>query len=260
MDLYTNHIGELLEKKLLEKQQFNSNYSLRAFARDLNLSAGTVSSIISGKRRPSEKLVYELANKLSLDRAELSFALEPFKIKKEFNEKKEYHQLSEEDYKKVSSWIAYALLSLIECDDFVPHLPIISKRLGVSEQKITEALYHLNELKIISISEEGEIKRNKKRVMTTNNIPSEALRESHQRHLDLAKEKLVAIPINERNYQSITMPINPDKIPQAKELINDFIDGLSSLLETGVKTEVYKFNCQLFPLTISPPQQSDIIQ
>ncbi len=249
MELYQNNIGDILQRKLEARKSINSSYSLRAFARDLQLGPGTVSSIINGKRKISETLASELGEKLKLSKEELQFVLEPFAIQKEFNLKKEYYDLTESEYDVVSSWICYAILSLINCSDFNSSTADISQRLSVCEDQVQLSLNSLLKVGLIEIDSEGLITRNEKRVTSTNNIPSHQLRDSHKRNLELAKNKIDDISINDRHFQSITMAIDPDKIPQAKELIDNFLDGLSSLVESGNQREVYRFSCQLFPLS-----------
>jgi hypothetical protein len=47
----------------------------------------------------------------------------------------------------------------------------------------------------------------------------------------------------------MTMAIDPKKLPQAKERIRDFRRGLSEFLESGNRSEVYRINIQLMPVT-----------
>ena len=55
-------------------------------------------------------------------------------------------------------------------------------------------------------------------------------------------------PIHTRSMTSMTMAIDPKKIKQAKELIDEFEINLSEFLEHGKKKEVYQLCISLFPL------------
>jgi len=48
----------------------------------------------------------------------------------------------------------------------------------------------------------------------------------------------------------MTMAVDPKKLPLAKQRIQEFNRELSSLLETGDRTQVYQFQSCLFPLEI----------
>ncbi|MGZ3740999.1 MAG: DUF4423 domain-containing protein, partial [Bdellovibrionota bacterium] len=58
-----------------------------------------------------------------------------------------------------------------------------------------------------------------------------------------------AVPTEERDITSMTMAIDPRRLPLAKTLIRKFRFRLADLLETGDRTEVYNLNVQLVPVT-----------
>ncbi len=60
---------------------------------------------------------------------------------------------------------------------------------------------------------------------------------------------LKQVPLEKREYTSITMAIDPKNIPRARRLIDRFQDKVVAILESGEPTEVYNMNVQLFPLT-----------
>jgi uncharacterized protein (TIGR02147 family) len=75
------------------------------------------------------------------------------------------------------------------------------------------------------------------------------LKRSHRESILQAAEALDSIPTAERDITSMTMAIDPRKLPLAKTLIREFRFRLAELLETGNRTEVYNLNVQLVPVT-----------
>ena len=75
----------ILNKKLDELKSKNPSYSLRAFARKLNVTPSALSEIINGKRRVSEKKAQSLAHHLLLD---------PTEKMKFLKISKNYHQIN----------------------------------------------------------------------------------------------------------------------------------------------------------------------
>jgi len=88
-----------------------------------------------------------------------------------------------------------------------------------------------------------------KSVRTSDDIVDLSLRKCYEENLDLAKNALNEREIDERDFSTITMAIDPAKMSIAKERIRRFQDELSDLMETGNRSEVYRLSMQLFPLT-----------
>jgi uncharacterized protein (TIGR02147 family) len=78
---------------------------------------------------------------------------------------------------------------------------------------------------------------------------SSALQKSHQDSLRIAAHKLETIDVHLRDFSTISFPTSPEKIAVAKELLREFRQQVSELMEKGSKTEVYELAIQLYPLT-----------
>lgn len=59
---------ELLRAIYETRNKANAGYSLRAFARSLNLDPGELSRIITGKKYPSLNVAYQIADQLKLSK------------------------------------------------------------------------------------------------------------------------------------------------------------------------------------------------
>ena len=95
----------------------------------------------------------------------------------------------------------------------------------------------------------GKLRKTNKDLRTTDGISSAALRKSHKESILQAAETLDNVPVDERDITSMTMAIDPAKLPLAKKLIRDFRYRLADLLECGARTEVYNLNVQLVPVS-----------
>lgn len=66
----TNDISlEILQNSFTEKKQRNAAYSLRAFSRDVGISAPQLSRIFNGKRKLSAEQACKIAIKLQFNHA-----------------------------------------------------------------------------------------------------------------------------------------------------------------------------------------------
>ena len=230
-----------LRREYQSRRVRNASYSLRAFSRLVGLSAGALSDILLEKRAFTPKMFTRIASRLSLSNSEQAKWLALVK-----SQDADYHELSDDQFQIIAQGSHYALLSLLETEDFVSDPRWIAKRLGILASEVKMIIERLERLGFIS-SHSG-IRRAVSRITTSQDIPSEALRESHREGLLQAIGALEA-PLPLRDISSITMAIDVTRLPEAKSLIKTFRRDLSKLLEEGSRTQVYNLNIQLVPVT-----------
>jgi uncharacterized protein (TIGR02147 family) len=257
MDMQTNEPFYLytLRESLLSRQRRNSSYSLRAFAKDLEIDSSNLSAILQNKRALPHKRAIPIARKLKLSpKAHALFiastlrkqmALDSIRVS---NEMKNY-LLDDKYHKIISEWEHYTFLQLLKLRNFQANFEWIANRLGISQCRARTVVGHLLDLGFIQEDVQKGYVRATPSLETSEDIESQALRASHRDSLEIGKSKLESVPIERRDFSSVTMAIDTKKIPQAKAIIREFQDKLYALLVSETQDEVYQFNCQLFPLT-----------
>ena len=260
-------IQNLLRRKLTEAQSRNPNYSIRAFAAKLKMNSGPLSAILNGKRFISKIIAEQIAEELYLDPQEKADLLKLFPEKRRYVKMTTknidytdpaYLALSAAQFRAISEWQHYAILSLMNIKDFKGTPEWISTRLGISLNQVEQAIDRLISCGMIEEKDDGSFVRQIPKIRTTDDIIDLSIKKSHEETLDIAKKKLHDVDIKERDFSHITLGINPEALPKAKVLIREFQDKLSELLETGPKSEVYRFSTQLFPLTIIKKEKEDV--
>jgi len=235
----------------------SSSFSLRAYARFLDLSPATLSRVLTSKRNLPLKKVEFISQKLNLDPIRKA----AFKKSAEFS-KVSLKGLSavavsalpsqvlddQKDYNIIAKWEYYAILNLVKTNDFQFCPNWIGKRLNISISRVNRVLTELEERGLIE-EVSGQIVRVDKNLETTQDVFSQALRDSHKENLKIAAEKIDQVSIEKRFFSSSTMAIDSDRLDEAKVLIREFREKLSELLSQNNLNEVYQFNLQLFPLT-----------
>jgi len=245
------NIQRILKEKFVLIKTKNPQYSVRSFSRKVGIAAGTLSLIMLGKRKVSEKLARKIAINLMLDPQERSEIIpkHPIKIKSK-NETVEYMQLSCDQFDLISEWHYFAILNLIETKNFQSKETWIAQRLGLSVKKIESSLEKLMRLGLIKKNKDGAFKRTKPRYRTTDDISNIALRKSHHETLQMAQTALDENAVETRDYTWLTFSFDLKKMSQAKQLIRKFQDEFLELIEQDANPqEVYKLAIQLFPLT-----------
>lgn len=250
-------IQQLLRGKLSEIQRGNPQYSLRAFSKKVGVHVGALSSILNGKRNVSRDLAERISQRLLLDPQERSEILGLFPAKRLYNKpgsaegapSSRYLQLSAAQFKMMAEWEHFAVLSLQACSDFQDSTSWIASRLGISESRAKQVVDRLIELELLERDQKGKLKRSDKSFRTTDDIADLSLKRCHDQTLELARDSLYRDSVSDRDFTSITMAIDPEKLSMAKEMIREFQDKLSDVLESGTRTEVYRLSMQLFPLS-----------
>lgn len=243
-----------LRNQLIDFQKKNPAFSLRSFAKKLQVSPSSLSEILNGKRNVSKKLAVRILTRLGSDPKDQNKIIQLFDYGKNgikvSSPKNKYLELSADQFQILSQWHHFAILSLAETRGFSADPIWIAERLGI---KISDADGALERLQRLGFIEWNRAKKNLKvcqgEMATSDDISNTAVRQSHFEDLKLAAQKLDEVDVNERDFTSITIAMDKTKLPEAKNMIRDFQDQLAAFLETGKQTEVYKICFHLFPLS-----------
>ncbi|WP_413289721.1 TIGR02147 family protein [Bdellovibrio sp. HCB337] len=241
---------EFLFKIYTDKKSRNTNYSIRAFARDLSIPSGRLTEIFNGKRNLTEKLGLRISEKLSLNDTESTSFLDTIRHEKKTKKKPQQgKQIPLEEFEKVFSPNALAILSLMETRGFRSDITYMAQRLSLSEQEISTLVNSLAQMGYISIDSRGRMKPTHSSTYTTDGIPAQSIRNHHKKVLNRVIENIDNVALTDRDVTSMTIAVDKAKLEAAKKKIAKFRRSLTKYLETGRKTEVYTLNVQLFPVS-----------
>lgn len=246
-------------KNLYEKRkQKNPRFSLRAFAKLLDIPSGRLSEYLSNKRLITVEIANQMAQRLKLSpeeeaefiqrvKEQLELRDQLAKAERELQRPPEFEFLSKEKFKIISEWYHYAILSLLEVKGFKTDIRWIAEQLGIGEELAQAGVERLTNLKIIEKSENGW-KLNVDNLRTTDDVPSEALQSYHKQILERNILALQTVPVEDRDISNISLAIDKSKLPFAKNMIKNFRRRMMKLLEAGEQTEVYNLSIQLVPV------------
>ncbi len=242
---------DLLIQELRRRQQRNPSYSLRAFASHLAISPAHLSLLISGKKRVTAKQALKIAEKLDLPpslRSRLVDSLLPEALRSAPGLEDSFRLLDEDEFAFIADWYHFAILSLGKLRQNSSDAAWIARRLGITPIEALDGFRRLSRLGLVERKGAG-FRQTGLPLRTSNQVPSRAIRQYHKQNLDLAKEKIDAVPLEERDFSSITMASNSTQLKKAGKLIEEFKQRLSRFLEEGEPEEVYTLAVQLFPVT-----------
>ncbi len=253
----------IIQNEYEARLSFNPNYSLRAFARDIEVSPSQLTDILKSKKGLSTKKALIVANKLGLNEKEaLTFKAmvecqhgRSDKIRKlaakyleESLYQNNYKSLSEDSFAILANWYHFAILSCMELDHYDGSIGFLVNKLSLSYEEVETAIKRMLREEMIDLNK-GKFVVKKEMYTTSHDIESKALKVSHKQTLKQAIDCVDSIPVELRDITSITMAIDIDKLPEAKEKIKNFRRSMSKFLESAKKTDVYNINIQLVPVS-----------
>ena len=248
-------VGEWIYEEFQKRQENNPRYSLRAFARDLNIPNSRLIQILQKKRFVDLPLANKLSDSFSLPSPQKKQFIQIVQKEIEWRKKKKsFGTLSELSGKKleidqfslIADPIHYSILALMELDDFVPSISFITSQLQEDERDILEAVERLQRLGFIHHSSLQLV--DPQFVETPTDIPSQALRQHQKKKMQKTLQEMENVPIDLRDITSITLPLDKNKISEAKLLIKEFRKKMAELLTCEKKDDVYHLCIQLFLL------------
>ena len=231
----------------------NPSYSLRAYSKRLKVSHSALSEFFRGKRNFSLKKIREILGRLSMDPSERDKLLKAMGEDENETNRSPHQMLATEQYRLISEWFHFVILSLLETRGAQSEASWIARRLGLPIRDVENAVHRLIEMGFLKQTSTGKLTLKKINLTTSDDIRTTALQNAHARNLDLARRSLECDDVRERDFTSLTLAFDSKKIGEAKTLIREFQDRFESLTNSHQKNEVYKLCIQFFPLTRKDP-------
>ncbi|MES2768677.1 MAG: TIGR02147 family protein [Bdellovibrionota bacterium] len=237
----------MLQSELIKRCERNPSYSLRSFAKQLDIDPATLSSIISQKRPITEKTIKKLGTKLSLSPDEL----QNYISQKSTNEL--YAEFTQDLFAATSDWYHDAILELTRIKNFNPDFTWIAKTLDISVNQVRAAAERLCRLELLEIAPNGQWLDKSRFNSNTldSDFSSAAMRKYQMQILEKSMKALEDLPRTERDHTSMMVCGNAKDLKKAKELITEFRHNLAAFFQRkNIASEhVYQISVSLFPIT-----------
>lgn len=239
-----NQYREILKDIFVQRVSNNPSYSLRAFARDLNLSVSYLSEVLTSKKILKATYIDQIILKLDLDENSATIFKESCLF--ENQGKSSLKEISKEDFNDINDPLVFALLSTFFLEDFVNDIDWISEKLRISQEKCHQLINALVEKDILEIKD-GQITRKSLNYIVKNFSNPEKLREFHQKCLFQIDQSLTNMPSEKIHLNHLSFAINPDKISTFREKTDKYLDEIEKLMETGPQKDLYSLAVYLTP-------------
>lgn len=255
---------QFLLRELASRARRNPAYSLRAFARDLEIPAPKLSQALRGIKGFSSQRAYAIAEKLNLSESEKELFVDLVdsehsrsRVGRELAQNRVAQKIGDDGFKEldlerfqiISDWFHFAILELTEVQDFDSSSKWISRRLGISLEETEKAVDRLLDFGLLARNKKNVLVQTQADLATPSGIPSRSIREQHSQLLQKADVALEKFDVNERDFSAITLAVANEDISKAKNLIKDFRRKFNKEMQsTPKKDRVYCISVQFFPL------------
>jgi transcriptional regulator with XRE-family HTH domain len=215
-----------LQEELVLRCQRNPAYSLRSFAKALNLSPSFLSKILNGHRKVTQKVFVQISSHLGLKDDRLrSFSLDSENTKvPDMN----FNNLQLDYFKVIADWYHYALLELTRVEGFKNSPRWIEQKSG----------------KLVPT--------NGGNTTLKNDFTDLAFKKMQDDLLKKAITSLWSDELSKRDQTSICMAINPSDIPEVKKRLTKMRRELCKFLERpqpAKPKQVYNLSLSFFALS-----------
>lgn len=262
-EINTNEYRTILKEELAERCRQNSRYSLRAFARDINLSPSRVSEILNGKQGLSRRAAEAVADSLGYSiyekerfcdlvasqhaRSKREKQLAQARLAKyKFNT--EAHQLRIDSFKAISDWYHLGILELTQVQNFQSDPRWIAKKLRISEVEVKLAIERLERLKLLTLKD-GQLKLTHNEGDVLGDTPSDSIKKFHRQIMQKAQDAIYQQSFDQREYRTQILAIDRKKMKSAKRALKEFEHSFcNQMSEAGTKDSLYCLAIQFFEL------------
>lgn len=245
---------EILIAEFQKRKTKNPRYSMRAFARDIGLTSARLTEVLKKRQGLSRSVALAIGKKMSFNSAKLDFfcnAVEAVdgrsKLSREMARKQVQkfgalfkRRLNEDQFKIISEWYHFAILSMTNLISFQSSTVWIANRLGIDVMTAEAAVERLKRLGYLTESN-GKLSESSNFVAFQEDIPSEWGQKFHKQIIEKAAQSVQGQSVHKRDLSALTLAINPDKIPLAKKMIADFVREFDK--EMSLETEFQSLYC-----------------
>jgi uncharacterized protein (TIGR02147 family) len=234
-------------------------------AQQIGLSPTTLSHVINGKKKLSEKKGLEVSKKLKLNSKEAKYfqTLVHYENTQDENLRRilecqlktlnpillKSSHVEDENYIVLSEWHHIAILELTYVNQKKLNAKIVSEQLNIELDQAESALNLLEKLGLLQ-PKNSSYEKTKKQFIFSSELSNLALRQYHKTMLGKAQWALIEQTNKEKIIGSETFPLALEDLNQAREIIENCFQQLIQLSESSVnRKHVYHAGIQMFQLS-----------
>ncbi len=214
-------LRRMIKAELERRRTRNPRYSLRAFARDLEFNSAHLSEVLNGKRAMSLEAALRLVERFSDDPKTVS------QLQDRLREKPKKIMVADVVLRNP---VALAVLAMLHSDDTSGGAEWIARNLGLKKSEVESSLRQLRAERLVTV-QNG-------RLVPTVDSPVVSMGGDQG-------------PMDNLEFSSLTVCVDPRRLPEAKQKIDEFMLQMREFFDAGSASKVYELQVQLYPWAIA---------
>lgn len=250
-------VADFLKVTYSKKKEKFPKFSMRQFAKKMNIPPGRLSEIINGKRNMTFNLANQFAQVFLLTSEEKKYFNQLIINQNKLKTKKVLKRdlIDAKEFPKVNHWHYFALLCLVEIYGESYSEKNYAERMQLSEGKIKELLISLEQAGLI-FKGENNYKVAIDSTTTSQDLTSNDILNFHLELLKEITQRLTVVPVSKRDVEALILPVSEKSLPRAKRQIRSFVNKFQERFNKELKKsstetiKAYTLCVQLIPLEI----------
>jgi plasmid maintenance system antidote protein VapI len=242
-----------IQREFERRKAKNAYYSLRAFARDLDMAPSTLSEILAGKKGLSASAAAKLARRLGLDESsnktfELSAKslhgrsrAERSAARKELKSHKELLDAEPPRVFTIVDWVTEAVLLLSTRENQSIEDQSLASALGIPKNYVSGCIRFLRRLGFVKPEKEGEAFLSHRGKGKRLNIDYESILEQAMKAYNMRSSV-------DNQFVHEPLLLRTSDIPEARRIILRSLRDLKKLHDTSENSQLFYVSTQLFAL------------
>lgn len=239
-EFFKEAILGVLKRTFFEMRDNNPQFSLRAFARHLDIDPTFLSRLIAEKQPLTYKTSLRLAKALGLSVSDI------------FSNFRERRNITKKVFLPISRLQFFCLLQINKLKDFKPEATWISQRLGMKVSEVAEYLDTLESQGHMDRSGKNWEVNLKEARWDSIEDPNIEKKNFQKQVIRRAHTAIDEIPVAEREAYSLTIAANSKVLPEIQKKIRNLAEEIAEICaNSNDKDHIYQYHCSFFPLTTS---------
>lgn len=260
--MYVNAmLKKILERKFNELKKKNPAFSLRGFAKKIDIDHTTLSRILRSERQMTALVAEKLIKQLVLNCQEAEYVRDLVQSKSQNRRNKAWRKhidIEEAKANVLREWYYGAIATLMLTEGFKLDPTWISSRLRISKETAKRALETMKLLDLYDVTPEGDVLVKQQNLkFEPEMISKEIVHGVQAQHLELVMERLKKLDTKGTFGNSSVFASTPEKMKDMQALLNEFSSDVMGMMEVGEKTEVYIAAVHVIPISYKTAGDKD---
>ncbi|AZZ37199.1 hypothetical protein CIK05_10515 [Bdellovibrio sp. qaytius] len=235
---------EVLKSILKRKVEKNRKYSLRAFARDLNLSPGRLSVILSGKEEPGHRFIKKILTSAVWEEKEKALFTAALQEHMGFCEETvapqiNLYEFSSEDLDSIET---HTILALLRTKNSTDDHAWIARRLNLTKTVVDLSIQALLKHNVIAHTKNRYIQKIEGLTYDEKGKNPKRIAERYQRYLQQAMPELLKLEKEHSLFGTLVVPLDKEDIPRVKKLLKTVFKKIETISNQSKRSEVYNLS------------------